>query len=39
MAPLLEAGLLAMTILDKPRRSKQQYRMTEAGRDALRGSP
>jgi predicted HTH transcriptional regulator len=35
VAPLLDAGLLAMTIPDKPRSSKQQYRITEAGRAAL----
>lgn len=35
VAPLLEAGLLEMTIPDKPRSSKQQYRVTEAGRAAL----
>jgi ATP-dependent DNA helicase RecG len=38
LGPLLEAGLLEMTIPDKPRSSKQQYRTTEAGREALRGS-
>ena len=35
MAPLLEAGLLEMTIPAKPRSSKQQYRITEAGRAVL----
>jgi ATP-dependent DNA helicase RecG len=35
VAPLLDAGLLEMTIPDKPRSSKQQYRITEAGRAAL----
>jgi len=33
-APLLDAGLLEMTIPDKSRSSKQQYRITEAGRAA-----
>lgn len=36
VAPLLDAGLLEMTIPDKPRSSKQQYRTTEAGRSLLR---
>jgi ATP-dependent DNA helicase RecG len=35
VAPLLEAGLLEMTIPDKPRSSKQRYRTTEAGRAAV----
>lgn len=34
--PLLEAGLLEMTIPDKPRSSRQRYRTTEAGRRILR---
>jgi ATP-dependent DNA helicase RecG len=33
--PLLEAGYLDMTIPDKPRSPKQQYRTTEAGRRLL----
>ncbi|NOY90985.1 MAG: hypothetical protein GXP55_07200 [Deltaproteobacteria bacterium] len=35
LRPLLESELLEMTIPDKPRSSKQQYRTTEAGRLAL----
>lgn len=31
LRPLLDAGLLAMTVPDKPRSSKQQYRVTPAG--------
>jgi len=33
---LLKAGFLVMTIPDKPRSSKQHYRLTELGREALR---
>ena len=32
---LLEAGLLELTIPDKPRSSKQRYRITPAGREML----
>jgi ATP-dependent DNA helicase RecG len=35
LEPLLAKGLLAMTLPDKPRSSRQQYRITEAGRRAL----
>ncbi len=35
LAPLLDAGLVEMTVPDKPRSPKQQYRITEAGRAAL----
>lgn len=35
VAPLLQAGLLEMTIPDRPRSSKQRYRITEAGRRTL----
>jgi ATP-dependent DNA helicase RecG len=33
--PLLKAGLVEMTIPQKPRSSKQQYRLTEKGRQVL----
>jgi ATP-dependent DNA helicase RecG len=32
---LIGAGLLEMTVPDKPRSSKQKYRLTEKGRDLL----
>jgi ATP-dependent DNA helicase RecG len=38
LRPLLDAGLLEMTIPDKPRSPKQQYRITAAGRAALAGA-
>lgn len=31
LKPLMDGGLVAMTIPEKPRSSKQQYRTTEAG--------
>jgi ATP-dependent DNA helicase RecG len=35
LTPLLADGLLELTIPDKPRSSKQRYRLTEAGRAHL----
>jgi hypothetical protein len=35
VAPLLDAGLLEMTIADEPRSSRQQHRLTEARLAAL----
>lgn len=37
LAPLVAGGLLELTIPDKPRSSKQRYRLTEAGRALLTG--
>ena len=33
--PLLDAGPIEMTIADKPRSSKQRYRLTQKGRELL----
>ncbi|MBI5525834.1 MAG: hypothetical protein HY897_05825 [Deltaproteobacteria bacterium] len=35
LKPLIDAGLLGLTVPDKPRSSKQKYRLTEKGREAL----
>jgi ATP-dependent DNA helicase RecG len=37
LAPAIDAGLIEMTIPDKPRSSKQKYRLTGKGRKVLKG--
>ena len=36
LTPALQAGLIEMTIPDKPRSTKQRYRLTSAGREYLK---
>ena len=38
LRPLLDAGLMEMTLPDKPKSSKQRYRITKAGQAALADS-
>lgn len=38
LKPLIESGLVEMTIPDKPRSSKQKYRLTQRGREYLKES-
>ena len=37
LKPLMQAGLIEMTIPDRPRSSNQKYRVTERGRTLLAG--
>lgn len=37
LLPALSAGFIEMTIPDKPRSSKQRYRLTEQGRKVVKG--
>lgn len=36
LQPLIDADLMELTIPDKPRSSKQRYRMTELGQELLK---
>ncbi|MCC7557038.1 MAG: winged helix-turn-helix domain-containing protein [Methanoculleus marisnigri] len=37
LKPLMQAGLIEMTVPDRPRSSNQKYRITERGRALLAG--